>query len=276
MHNRGVKEIEVCVTTTPANRRRHIAINMPTSTVADTPMAPDTTPEVPIDGPETPMVSLAQTNEAALATMTDRIDGLLRDAKDIGIMVRAMMKDLRKQNRTESARFARLESQITKTKTRRGTKRAPGGAQSGLTVSVTLDPRLSTLIGVEKDTVMYRSEVTKALTSYIKANELQTPENRRNFTLDAPLAAAFDMEEGQLTNWFEMQKLMNKLLTKCATTSSADTTDTTDTIDTRPLATPPMETEAPPGSPVKRKVVRRIKPTPTDPVVNGNISVLVG
>lgn len=57
---------------------------------------------------------------------------------------------------------------------------------------------------------MARSEVVKALWAYIKKNNLQDPQNKRNINADAALKVVFG---GKATvNMFEMTKLVSKHL----------------------------------------------------------------
>ena len=57
---------------------------------------------------------------------------------------------------------------------------------------------------------MPRSEVVKKLWAYIKKNNLQDPQNKRNINADANLKKVFD---GKATvNMFEMTKLVSKHL----------------------------------------------------------------
>ncbi len=57
---------------------------------------------------------------------------------------------------------------------------------------------------------MPRSEVVKALWVYIKKNNLQDPENKRNINADAPLQKVFGGKK--VVNMFEMTKLVSKHL----------------------------------------------------------------
>ena len=57
---------------------------------------------------------------------------------------------------------------------------------------------------------MPRSEVVKALWVYIKKNNLQDPNNKRNINADAKLKKVFDGKT--VVNMFEMTKLVSKHL----------------------------------------------------------------
>ncbi len=58
---------------------------------------------------------------------------------------------------------------------------------------------------------MPRTEVTKKLWAYIKANNLQDPKNKRNILPDEKLAKVFGGTKKSV-NMFEMTKLVNKHL----------------------------------------------------------------
>ncbi|MCA9388540.1 hypothetical protein KC644_02135 [Candidatus Berkelbacteria bacterium] len=58
---------------------------------------------------------------------------------------------------------------------------------------------------------MARSEVTKKIWAYIKENNLQDPENKRNIVADEKLKAVFDGKD--VVNMFEMTKLVSAHLT---------------------------------------------------------------
>ena len=57
---------------------------------------------------------------------------------------------------------------------------------------------------------MPRSEVVKALWVYIKKNNLQDPQNKRNIVADGNLKKVFDGKA--VVNMFEMTKLVSKHL----------------------------------------------------------------
>ena len=67
--------------------------------------------------------------------------------------------------------------------------------------------------GIAVDTPLPRTDVTQLMTTYIKTTNLQLAENRKNFTIDAQLSKVFNVDEGYISNWFEMQKFMRAVLT---------------------------------------------------------------
>lgn len=72
---------------------------------------------------------------------------------------------------------------------------------------MTLSPELQAVVGPGP---MPRSEVVKALWVYIKKNDLQNPENKRNILADENLKKVFDGKDE--VTMFEMTKLVSKHL----------------------------------------------------------------
>lgn len=80
-------------------------------------------------------------------------------------------------------------------------------APKGLAKPMTLSPELQAVVG---EGPMPRTEVTKALWVYIKENNLQDPENKRDILADDKLKKIFDGKDR--VNMFEMTKLVSKHL----------------------------------------------------------------
>lgn len=82
---------------------------------------------------------------------------------------------------------------------------AKKGAGKGLAQTVQPDAALAAVVG---DKPMPRTEITKKLWDYIKANNLQDEKNRRNINADDKLRPVFN-GKNQVT-MFEMTSLVNK------------------------------------------------------------------
>jgi chromatin remodeling complex protein RSC6 len=81
-------------------------------------------------------------------------------------------------------------------------------AGSGLSKPMNVSADLAAIVG---DGPMARTEVTKKLWVYIKENNLQDPNNKRNINTDEKLKKIFDGNE--TVNMFEMTKYVSKHLT---------------------------------------------------------------
>lgn len=77
--------------------------------------------------------------------------------------------------------------------------------KSGFVKPVRLSKELSTLIGTAEDELVPRNVVNRKINEYVKRNNLQVPDARQNFVLDAPLASLFKLEPGTHVHYFKMQ-----------------------------------------------------------------------
>ena len=87
------------------------------------------------------------------------------------------------------------------------TKSSSKGGGKGLAAEVTPSSELAAIIG---DTPMPRSEVTKKVWDYIKANGLQDQQNKRMINADDKLRVIFGGKDQ--VSMFEMTALVNKHL----------------------------------------------------------------
>lgn len=86
--------------------------------------------------------------------------------------------------------------------------RGNGPARGGLANSVQPDAKLAPIVG--KDPIT-RAELTRRVWDYVKANDLQDPDDRRTICADAKLKPVFGGKER--VSMFEMTRLVNKHVT---------------------------------------------------------------
>ncbi len=88
-------------------------------------------------------------------------------------------------------------------------KKASGNRQpSGFTIPTLISDELARFLGKETGTKMARTEVSKALNVYIKANSLQAELNRRNINADAKLTALLNLKKGDELSYFNLQRYL--------------------------------------------------------------------
>ena len=83
-------------------------------------------------------------------------------------------------------------------------KKASGGARGGIAKPITPSPELAAIVG---SAALPRSEVVSKMWTYIKANNLQNPANKREILADAKLKPIFG---GDKATMFEMNKHLSK------------------------------------------------------------------
>jgi chromatin remodeling complex protein RSC6 len=84
--------------------------------------------------------------------------------------------------------------------------RKQGAANAAFMKPLSPSSELAAVVGKDP---LPRTEVTKRVWEYVKKNDLQDPQNRRNIRADAKLRPVFGKDE---VNMFEMTKLVNQHL----------------------------------------------------------------
>lgn len=74
-----------------------------------------------------------------------------------------------------------------------------------------ISSELATFLNKPNDTQMARTDVTKALSEYIKRNNLQNPEDKRIIKPDQPLASLLRVNENEPLTYFNLQSHLSHL-----------------------------------------------------------------
>lgn len=85
---------------------------------------------------------------------------------------------------------------------------APPRAPAGFARPTQLSNELCEFLGVDRGTEIARTEVTKLMTQYIKAQNLQNPANRREINMDKKLEKLLSPPDGVTVTFFTLQKYM--------------------------------------------------------------------
>ena len=116
--------------------------------------------------------------------------------------IKQLEKDVKKQ-------MNGLKKEVLKTKNKGN--RSPSGFAKPSKVTKELCDFMNRSEGSE----IARTEVTKALVSYIKENKLENSTNRKIILPDNKLKYLLGLEDGQELTFFNIQKYMNKHFVKC-------------------------------------------------------------
>jgi upstream activation factor subunit UAF30 len=115
--------------------------------------------------------------------------------------MRAKKKTATKKAKPKAKHVARKKT------TQRSKKMAKDNKKSKFMAPLQVSDELAAVVGRGS---MPRTEVTKKIWAYIKANKLQDAKNRRNINPDDKLAKVFGSKKS--INMFEMTKLVSKHL----------------------------------------------------------------
>jgi chromatin remodeling complex protein RSC6 len=101
-------------------------------------------------------------------------------------------------------------TQISDKNSRKCGNRAP----SGFVKPLPIHDELAEFLGLPKDTVIARTEVTRMINKYIRENGLQDKEIKRNINADEKLKALFKMDDTMQLTYFNIQKYIGHHIVK--------------------------------------------------------------
>ena len=117
---------------------------------------------------------------------------------------------------------------------------------SGFAKPMKMSAELCAFLGVDKDTFMARTDVTKEINKYVKANNLQNPENKRELILDDKLKTILTVPSDVTLTFFNLQRYMSNHYLKSEEPADAPKT---------PAAPAATEEKA-----TVKKVVKKVRP----------------
>jgi chromatin remodeling complex protein RSC6 len=129
--------------------------------------------------------------------------GFKNQVNSIQQQVRLLEKNIKKQMKG-------LQKEVSKNKNKGN--RSPSGFAKPSKVT----KELCDFMNKEEGTEIARTEVTKALVSYIKENHLEDSANSKIICPDEKLKNLLDLDESQELTYFTIQKYMNKHFIKSA------------------------------------------------------------
>lgn len=173
--------------------------------VAETAVTKTTPPPVEeptvVPVPETEVQTDVSTEVDRYQTVLDKLQSFVNDAKELIVVVKTLQKEHTKLQKLSSKK-------VKKTAVASGdvAKRSP----SGFAKPTKLSDDLCTFLGVENGSFMARTLVTKHINEYIKKNNLQDANDKRNIMPDAKLKTILSSVEGDKLTYFNLQTFIKQ------------------------------------------------------------------
>jgi chromatin remodeling complex protein RSC6 len=192
------------------------------ATVADVPVKAAKAPKAPkapkvVDA--TPVV-VAVTDVAAVVADAPQTSNDFSSFSTKLQQVSALLSALK----TEFRSLERKASRELKTATKAGAKkkRKTGNrSPSGFVKPTLISPELATFLGKTQGTEMARTEVTREINAYIRANSLQDKTNGRKINADAKLSSLLKLKVDEELTYFNLQRYMSPHFQKAAAAAAA-------------------------------------------------------
>lgn len=154
----------------------------------------------PVEVVETEPVNEILEEEETITDVSARYLAKLQDAS-------ALIIGLRNEFRAIEKRWTK-EFKIAQ-KTNKKKKKNPNRQPSGFVKPTKISDELAVFLGKELGVEMARTQVTREINNYIRANSLQDTSNGRHINPDAKLLALLKIPAGENLTYFNLQKYMS-------------------------------------------------------------------
>ena len=114
-------------------------------------------------------------------------------------------------------REVRASEKLNNKRKRKAGTRAP----SGFVKPTLISDELATFLAKPKGSEMARTEVTREINAYIRANHLQDKENGRKINADAKLTSLLSLTAADELTYFNLQKYMSRHFAKASDTAAS-------------------------------------------------------
>jgi chromatin remodeling complex protein RSC6 len=144
--------------------------------------------------------------QQSVETICEQFEGIIDCLSNFKVQMNALQQQLKALEKTVKKQLTCLQKEITKNKNKNKGNRKPSGFAKPSKVT----SELCEFMNKKEGTEIARTEVTKALCTYIKEHNLENKDNSKFIYPDNKLKTLLGLEEGQELTYFTIQKFMNK------------------------------------------------------------------
>jgi upstream activation factor subunit UAF30 len=163
---------------------------------AAAPPAPVVVPEAPVDNSVVPL-----STDTPLSELFGSLNKTLHDLSTAIALVKSEVRNLEKHVNKDLKALDKLTAKKNKNKGNR--------APSGFVKPTKISAELADFLGKSHGTLMARTDVTKQMTAYIRANSLQDKANGRIILPDTKLRKLLKLTDKDSLTYFNLQKYMS-------------------------------------------------------------------
>ena len=171
-----------------------------TPPVVTTPVTPVTlvTPVVAPVQTEAPVVSDTPYLEEFSAVITE-LDNAMSTIRTLKSRLQKLEKQVHKDHKVTAKKLKGKGARKP---------RDPNAPKSGFAKEGPVSDEMRKFLGLKKDELISRTDVTKKIHEYCKAKDLQNPADKRHIKADAPLRKLLKMSKEDDLTFFNLQKFM--------------------------------------------------------------------
>jgi chromatin remodeling complex protein RSC6 len=183
----------------------------PKAAAAAAEAAPVSAPAPVVDGAEA-VAPVAEVDGTVSTALYGSVLSKLQSASAVLASIRAEVNELKRQHARE-LRAANKANKRRKTNVNR--------APSGFVKPTLISNELAAFLGKPEGSVLARTEVTREVNAYIRAQKLQDKDNGRKINPDAKLLKLLKLKKGEELTYFNLQKYMAAHFAKSAPVAAA-------------------------------------------------------
>jgi chromatin remodeling complex protein RSC6 len=151
-----------------------------------------------VDGADAP-TAVAEVDGSVSTALYASVLTKLQSAQSVLASIRSEVNELKRQHARE-LRAANKANKRRKTNVNR--------APSGFVKPTLISNELAAFLGKPEGSVLARTEVTREVNAYIRAQSLQDKDNGRKINPDAKLLKLLKLKKGEELTYFNLQKYM--------------------------------------------------------------------
>ena len=149
-------------------------------------------------------VASSEAPAADAVNVSSEFGGFMVKLQQLGTLISSLKTEFRALEKKASRELKTAAKASSKRKRKTG-NRSP----SGFVKPTLISDELATFLGKTKGTEMARTEVTREINAYIRANQLQDKSNGRRINADTKLSSLLKLASGEELTYFNLQRYMS-------------------------------------------------------------------
>jgi chromatin remodeling complex protein RSC6 len=159
----------------------------------------------------TPAAVVAAPVEDEVPTLTGDFTEFMAKLQQVSSLLSSLKSEFRTLEKKATRELKAAQKASAKRKRKAG-NRSP----SGFVKPTLISNELAAFLGKDIGTQMARTEVTREINAYIRANKLQDPQNGRKINADTKLTSLLKLSPGDELTYFNLQKYMSPHFAKAS------------------------------------------------------------